>query len=599
MKRKRKYCFYILFVLLNAFKLSTSPLNKNVTEGASIAETPSVFVFKKDSLFLQKYKQIKENYQKENFVKTLKDALNLYETIPEKEYLKLIDIQTLIADTYSKTNNYRQALLFYKKTISLLEVKPIDKDNSENINFKQVNTAKLNLRIANSYQYLSLADSAKYYYKKVENNNSLDNKVLKYKAVAYASLSGMYQLDSVYNKAIDYAKKSILINKTIKNKIGESIALTNLGSIYLSQGNFKLAKEIYLSGINLINNDNSQTAVKLKADLYYNLAWAMRNLKEYKAYDYQELSFEIEDDLRDKEIRRAIEEVNAKYNVDVIKKQEENKRLQDRITFWVYAAGSILVILSLLYFLHTYKLRQRNLRLELSQTQLIQNQNMEKIKAEVQNRVLNATIDGKETERKEIAETLHDSVSALLSSANLHLMATKKQLKNSAPVEISKTQDIIAEASQKIRDLSHTLVSSILLKFGLKLAINELTSKFSNSNLKITANIENIKRYEQNFEIKIYNIIQELLNNIIKHSKANEANIVFNEKNNRIYFQISDNGIGFDKTKTINKNGLGLSHIEARVLLMKGDFSLKSKTDKGTVIHIELPIVEKEFIIRV
>ena len=83
--------------------------------------------------------------------------------------------------------------------------------------------------------------------------------------------------------------------------------------------------------------------------------------------------------------------------------------------------GGLIIIITLLYVLNFYKLRQKNLRLKLSQTQLVQNQNLEKIKSESQVRILNATIDGKESERKQIAETLHDSVSAFLSSANLHL----------------------------------------------------------------------------------------------------------------------------------------------------------------------------------
>ena len=148
-----------------------------------------------------------------------------------------------------------------------------------------------------------------------------------------------------------------------------------------------------------------------------------------------------------------------------------------------------------MYFLNFYKLKQKNLSLELSQTQLLQNQNIEKIKSESQIRILNATIDGKETERKEIAETLHDSVSALLSSANLHLMATNQYFNGNTPLEISKTQEIIKEASQKIRDLSHTLVSSVLLKFGLNFAVKDLAAKYSNSNLNIETETHNIRRY--------------------------------------------------------------------------------------------------------
>ena len=107
-----------------------------------------------------------------------------------------------------------------------------------------------------------------------------------------------------------------------------------------------------------------------------------------------------------------------------------------------------------------------------------------------------------------------------MSSANLHLRATQAKFNDNTPEEIDKTQKIIMEASQVIRSLSHTLVSSVLLKFGLEYAIKDMANKYSNSQIEIETNLGVIGRYQQNFEIKTYNIIQEFLNNILKHSKA-------------------------------------------------------------------------------
>ena len=293
-----------------------------------------------------------------------------------------------------------------------------------------------------------------------------------------------------------------------------------------------------------------------------------------------------------------IAEINAEYNFNSAKKlllkEEENKRLKDQRTFWVLGIGGFIIILSLLYWVIFYKLKQKNLGLKLSQSQLIQNQNIEKIRSESQVRILNATIDGKETERKQIAETLHDSVSALLSSANLHLQATRSQFNGKTPVEIDKTQQIITEASQKIRDLSHTLVSSVLLKFGLKFAIKDMADKYSNSQLTIDTEIGDIRRYEQNFEIKMHNIIQEFVNNILKHSKADKAMIKLEEVDGKLYLRISDDGVGFDKTKITVKDGLGINQIDARIQMMKGEFTIDSVEQNGTVIKVVLPVLEKE-----
>jgi signal transduction histidine kinase len=324
----------------------------------------------------------------------------------------------------------------------------------------------------------------------------------------------------------------------------------------------------------------------------------MRNLKEFEAYDFQELSYEIEDEIRDKEYRKMIAIVAAENDIKVVKKEEENKRLRQSNTFWIFIIVGIIIIISLLYWLSLYRLNQKNLGLKLSQTQLLQSQDIEKLKSDSQTRILNATIDGKESERKEIAETLHDSVSALLSSANLHLIATKSQFKGEVPLEINKTQSIILEASLKIRDLSHTLVSSVLLKFGLNFALEDMASKYSNSVLDIETDIYNLRRYEQNFEIKIYNIIQEFVNNILKHSNAKNAFIKLYEQNNRIYFQIFDDGIGFNKKNISDKDGFGINQIDARIQMMNGKFLIESAIGEGTTISVELPLVEKQAINR-
>jgi two-component system NarL family sensor kinase len=159
-------------------------------------------------------------------------------------------------------------------------------------------------------------------------------------------------------------------------------------------------------------------------------------------------------------------------------------------------------------------------------------------------------------------------------------------------MEINKTQSIIAEASLQIRNLSHTLVSSVLLKFGLNFALKDIATKYSNSALNIEVDIRDLRRYHQSFEIKIYNIIQEFINNILKHSKAKNVFIKLYEQNNRIYFQIFDDGIGFDKKNISDKDGFGINQIDARIQMMNGEFLIESTVGEGTTISVELPLVE-------
>jgi signal transduction histidine kinase len=229
----------------------------------------------------------------------------------------------------------------------------------------------------------------------------------------------------------------------------------------------------------------------------------------------------------------------------------------------------------------------------LTKIDLQREKELEQLHNESQIKILNATLDGKETERKQIAETLHDSVSALLSAANLHLQASKSKIEGKPPIELNKTQDIIDEASVKIRDLSHKLISSVLLKFGLSYAIQDFCEKYSNSQLDINSSVNNVKRYEQNFEIKINNIIEEFINNIIKHSKASEAFISVLEFKKQLYISIQDNGVGFDTINKPKSDGIGINQIEARIHVMKGELTINSKINSGTKIDIKVPIIYK------
>jgi signal transduction histidine kinase len=583
---------YIFYISFSVFQLKAETNNKYNAKEVSFKETSLIFAFMPDSIFKKKYNYLLKTYQKEEYIKTLKQALSLQDLIKAEEGSNLFLIKILIGDIYDKVNNHERALFSYRNALLILgktklEASSIGLQRSKDL-------AEIYLRLGSSYQKSTKKDSATYYLEKIEALPSLNAEIKNYKARAFGNLAGIYQLDSLFDKALIYANKSIQINKEVNNKINEAIVTTNLGSIYLSQEKFALAKETYLRGIELLKNRNNPNAVRIKADLYYNLAWAMRNLKEFEAYDFQELSYDIEDNIRDKEYKRMIATIAAENDVKVIRKEEENKRLRQKTTFWIFIIVGVIIIISLLYWLSLYRLKQKNLGLKLSQTQLLQTQDIEKLKSESQIRVLNATIDGKESERKDIAETLHDSVSALLSSANLHLIAMKSQFKGNIPIEIDKTQSIIAEASQKIRDLSHTLVSSVLLKFGLNFALKDMAIKYSNSVLDIETDIYNLRRYNQNFEIKIYNIIQEFVNNILKHSKAKNTFIKLYEEDSKICFQISDDGIGFDKTKVINKDGLGLNQIDARIHMMNGVFIINSTIGEGTTVSVELPILEKE-----
>ena len=555
----------------------------------------------KDSITNQKLKEATAFYNNKKYVESLRLAFALYEQTKNNKSTKIHYLVTnLIAKIYRQNKDHKKSVVFYKKSLKLISLNPLynkELDSFNNSDYDRDYAENL-LRLGGEYQLLRMNDSAIFYYEKLAKLNSLTDEVLGFQASSYSNLAGIYQKDTTmlnhYEKAIEFSERAIEVHKKRNKRLSQANAINNLANVYLLQGDFEKSKKKYFEGIKLIERDTSLSAIEIKADLYYNLAFAKYNLKEYQAYDELITSVDLSDYLRFRETKEMLERVTGEYNVDVVRKEGKIQKQKAQNLTWIIGISSFSIILLLAFLLNQYKLRQKTLSLQLSKQELLQQQKLEKVRTEAQIRILNATLDGKQTERKQIAETLHDNVSALLSSANLHLQACKKIFTGSIPPEVDKSQDIIHEASQKIRDLSHTLVSSVLLKFGLAYAIKDMAEKFSNSQLEIVFQTQNIQRYDQDFEIKLHNIIQELVNNAIKHSNASIAEINLVEKRKKILLTIKDNGKGFDTSKMSHKDGLGINQIDARIHMMSGKFIIDSQKGKGTKISIELPVYMKK-----
>lgn len=595
-------CFITVFFSDNSInKLIKGDANDNLS-----SVSPLPMVQEVDSVLRRKYIQVKKMYKEEKYSESLKEALELLTKLNSKNDYELKYLTNfLIGNIFRKRNNHKKALNYYKS--SLKSIQNADSFFKERIikydkEFGgQKSLANSYLRIGTEYFKIRLKDSAISYFKKIIDLPTLNNDLIPIKASAYTNLSGVYLEDSKLLLAKQNALKAVELHQKNNNKTSEAAALGNLASIYLVEKKYHKAKDIYTRAINLIDKEKDIRSFQYKEDLYFNLAWTLYLLKDYTAYEYQEKSYNIKDTLREREIRRIVDNVFARHKenleeqkVNLVKNKVELKKLQERKITLLFSVLSLLVLIISGVVIYNYKLRQRNLQLKLSKSELIQQQNIEKIKSESQIKILNATLDGKESERKQIAETLHDSVSSLLSSATLHLQATRTQFNGGTPIEIDKTQAIITEASEKIRDLSHTLVSSVLLKFGLRHAIKDIAEKYSNSAIQIHTDISDVRRYHQGFEIKANNIIQEFINNILKHSKAENAFITMQEKDEALYVVIEDDGQGFNPKEITNKDGLGINQIEARIKMMKGSLKIDSTLGKGTIIKMVLPIVEKE-----
>ncbi len=240
----------------------------------------------------------------------------------------------------------------------------------------------------------------------------------------------------------------------------------------------------------------------------------------------------------------------------------------------------VIMLMVLVYFVYQNdKLKRKNKQKDIQQ--------------KIQLNIINAGIDGQENERKKIASFLHDNINSLLSSVGLHLNAFSAQ-NDIKSEELLKAKSILEDAHDRLRDMSHELIPALLVRFGLVYALEDLCEKNSNSALQFefTSSVSTTKRYNEKFEIKLYFIVSELFNNIIKHSGAKKAQISLHEKENRLIIIIHDDGKGFN-TEKLNQEGFGLNRIKARIKKLKGNFSIISRANEstGTSIKIKVPVV--------
>lgn len=225
-------------------------------------------------------------------------------------------------------------------------------------------------------------------------------------------------------------------------------------------------------------------------------------------------------------------------------------------------------------------------------------QSMQALREQQQNQLIEAAVRSEETERHRIAETLHDEVGAILSSAKLHLLGIKSEVLDEKDKKLhDKGKDLLNEVIQKVRGISHNLHSNILKEFGLNEAIRHFMNKITQGeSLNTTTSLDEqyITLNPEN-DISIYRMVQELANNIIKYANASELIISSKLENSELKLELFHNGNGLTQERfeelRYQKEGLGLKNIQNRIILLKGKIYF-THNNEGFKVHIRVPVTQ-------
>ena len=412
-------------------------------------------------------------------------------------------------------------------------------------------------------------DMGNYYYQRKQYQSSLANYLESYKynqqlANPFHLCEICYRLSVAYDKLgePDKAMQYIVKAEKVANEVGTR---ADLGEIYEAraeieqrEGNYKLASEYFSKtlGLNdsLFKASTSQKVAEVEA--------------QYQTEKKQGEIVKLEKD-----------------------KQIQSLSLKQKSTLNYFLIGSLAALLTI-GLLGYRNFRNRHL-LAKQETELHQKQ-ISELEKDRQLIAVDSMLKGQEEERSRLAKDLHDGLGGLLSGVKYSLSNMKDNLivtpENMTVFE--RSLDMLDTSIKELRRVAHNMMPEILTKFGLNEALKEYCNTINTTNL-ITVKYQSLgmdARLDNSAEIIIYRIIQELLNNTMKHAVATEVFVQLIREGNRLNIVVEDNGNGFDASLSENNKGAGLTNIRSRVDYLKGQLDIHSEPGKGTLVNIELNI---------
>jgi len=406
-----------------------------------------------------------------------------------------------------------------------------------------------------------------YYYKLGQNQQALKNFLLSYSYVK--------QMDNHFHLCANY---------------------TALANVYFKLRNqamaMKYVKLAEATAIEVGSRANLKEIYQIRADIEQ----AGGNYKT--AADFYSKRIELSDSLFKSETSGKVADVEAKYQNE--KKQlqilqlEKDKRIQtlaiSRKSLINYSLGGLAAILMILVFIINRNLRNR--QVVALQRHEIQEQRIRVLEKDKQLVAVDSLLQGQEDERSRLAKDLHDGLGGLLSGVKFSLSNMKDNLiitpDNMAVFE--RSLDMIDTSISELRRVAHNMMPEMLGKFGLDEALKEYFQTINATGLLFIKyqSLGMEVRINSSTEIILYRILQELLNNTMKHAVATEVFVQVLKEERRLNIIYEDNGKGFDqKAASINK-GAGLINIKSRVEYLNGQLDIHSEPGKGTLVNIEL-----------
>ena len=397
-----------------------------------------------------------------------------------------------------------------------------------------------------------------------------------------------------YRQLDEYAKKAAAYSMKVGDSLSYAIASFGEATSLFFANDMDAAAKKSEMGLAICLRNN----FKEKQEDFYNLlskiAIAQNDLVKYDKYD--RLGIAVGDSLLNEKIQKNLQLLDKRFETTkknlVIEKLENDKKIG---ALWNYillgSALSILLIALLSYRNYRHK-------------QQLQQQRITELEKEKQLLATEAVLKGQEEERSRLAKDLHDGLGGMLSGIKYSFSNMKETLIMTPDnmLGFQRGLDMLDSSISELRRVAHSMMPEALMKFGLNAALKDFCTSINNIGvLKVIYQSHDADNLDisQTASVTIYRIVQELLNNSIKHAAATQVLVQLNKEDNKLLLTVENNGKGFDiaslqeaKVRTDGSvgRGIGWTNIKSRLDYLKGKLDVQSEPGKGTSVNIEISL---------
>lgn len=484
-----------------------------------------------------------------------------------KMYPELAEAYNRLARLYRKTKSLPRAHQFYAKAMQLYK----QMKNNEGI-------ATIYNEDGVVYEYEEkYNDAIKNYEASLAIRRQMNDSV----GIGYSLnfIAGVYVLQKKFAEAKDYLEQTLAIREALKDTFSIALTWSDFGSMYKESGD-------YANAISSLKKSN-EAAEKMKyPELMLNnfrmmsdAASAQNNYAD--AYNYITAYNTLKDSIYTLESNKQVEELSAKYETAEKEKQIQEQQFQiTKRNYWIAGISGLFIACGLLGY-SWYKRYRLKKQAEMQQALIHERELATK-----------AVMDAEENERRRIAGDLHDGVGQTMSAARMNLSALSHALNFSTDEQknnFEKIKQLIDDSCNEVRTVSHNMMPGSLAAKGLARAVRDFTDKINQNILKINFYAEGFDTPgDINKETVLYRVIQECVNNVIKHAQATMLDISLIKDTDGISVSIEDNGKGFDSSIANKDEGIGLKNIKARIAFLKGTVEWESSPGRGTLVAIHV-----------